>query len=495
MEKRENTTGFHQGGSSLNKFTPPDGGYGWIICFAVFMSNLFSHGPLFCFGILFQPLVNEFKSNHTSVAFIGSLMVFCNFSAPVFASPLINRYGCKKLCMFSSLLSAIGFSLTAVSSNLYFVCLGYGVFGGVGLGISFLASIVQCNEYFEKRRSVATGLAMCGSSLAILVIGPLSSYILEHYGWRIVTWTYVLLNLVSLAWGLLLKPLSAIIVDEEIIESATGRLAVVTNATLVPLVELSELPNGSTHLPYIPVAMQSNEEEMTNEINGSIPNESRNLKEGHLSLYYHEIIQSFQPVGQPLFTLLIVHKLFVYFALFTPFTFLPNMIIFRNISSDSPIDHKQIGTIISIIGGGDALGRLFFGLFCDYFGINALVLTSIICLLASGSTLMMIYCQSFVSYMIFSGLYGLSIGPVASLSSTILVDLFGIGSLASNYSLVLFFQGIFTVPGIVFGGYLFDYTSSYEWTFATSSLCFVIGSVISHITYLSYRYKKYRSNG
>ena len=64
----------------MKKQIPPDGGYGWVICFAVFLCNLLSHGPLYCFGILFHHLVNEFECTHTSVAFVGSIMVCFKFT-------------------------------------------------------------------------------------------------------------------------------------------------------------------------------------------------------------------------------------------------------------------------------------------------------------------------------------------------------------------------------------------------------------------------------
>ena len=493
MDSPQNTdeTEHNENNPSHMKSKPPDGGYGWIVCFAVFMCNLLSHGPLYCFGILFQSFIDEFDSSHTSVAFVGSAMVCFKFSAPIFASPFINKYGCRTLCRFASLLSVVGFSMTAMSPNLPLVFLGYGIFGGIGLGISFLASIVQCNEYFEKRRSIAIGLAMCGSSLSILVMGPWSNYILVLYGWRTVVWSYALFSVICFALGLLLRPLQPEYEDGNKSGNGSVTREQQSNIPLVPYQELSELPNNGTYMNPISMTLPSNSQEVTND-NSSESNHDRNQDyiKHHMLVFRRATTQAFQPVFQPLFKVWIFHKLFVYFALFTPFTFLPNMIIYRNETSEHPIYRQQIGAIISLIGGGDALGRLLCGFACDYYGMNALTVTTVVCLLASVSTFIMIFCQSFVSYAICGALYGIAIGPIAALSSTILVDLFGIGSLAPNYSLVLFFQGIFTIPGVVLGGYLFQCTHSYQLTFGLASICFIIGSTLSHVTNVFHQRKK-----
>ena len=42
---------------------PPDGGWGWVICFASFMCNLVLDGIAYTFGVLLEPLVTYFGSN------------------------------------------------------------------------------------------------------------------------------------------------------------------------------------------------------------------------------------------------------------------------------------------------------------------------------------------------------------------------------------------------------------------------------------------------
>ena len=58
----------------------------------------------------------------------------------------------------------------------------------------FLGILYVCNggwiltevraHYFEKRRSLATGLALCGSGIGTVIFTPLVVALVEEYGWR-----------------------------------------------------------------------------------------------------------------------------------------------------------------------------------------------------------------------------------------------------------------------------------------------------------------------
>ena len=47
-----------------------------------------------------------------------------------------------------------------------------------------MPSIVCVAQYFEKRRSFATGLAVCGSGVGTFVMAPVTEKLLQIYGWR-----------------------------------------------------------------------------------------------------------------------------------------------------------------------------------------------------------------------------------------------------------------------------------------------------------------------
>ena len=55
--------------------TDDDGGWGWLVCFAAFVSNVVVDGTVFSFGVLFAELVKVFGGSKCQTALVGSVMV------------------------------------------------------------------------------------------------------------------------------------------------------------------------------------------------------------------------------------------------------------------------------------------------------------------------------------------------------------------------------------------------------------------------------------
>lgn len=78
---------------------------------------------------------------------------------------------------------------------------------GVGFGLMYLPAIVAVSIYFEERRALATGIAVCGSGIGMFLLAPLTDYLLYEYNWN---WTLLLLGgliLNGVVFGALVRPL------------------------------------------------------------------------------------------------------------------------------------------------------------------------------------------------------------------------------------------------------------------------------------------------
>nr|CAD7432758.1 unnamed protein product [Timema monikensis] len=186
---------------------PPDGGYGWVIVFASFMCNMVVDGIAYMFGVFLGEFVVAFSEAQGKVAWAGGLLSGIYLSVGPIASALTNKYGCRTVCIVGSILGCIAFIFSSLSPNINVLIITYGIMGGIGLGLIYLPSVVCVSYYFETKRSLATGIAVCGSGVGTFVFAPLATLLLDMFGWRgtIIILAGLILN--CAVFGALMRPL------------------------------------------------------------------------------------------------------------------------------------------------------------------------------------------------------------------------------------------------------------------------------------------------
>ncbi|CAD6215461.1 GSCOCG00011202001-RA-CDS [Cotesia congregata] len=176
---------------------PPDGGYGWVVVFASFMCNMIVDGIAYTFGIFFEQFVIHFGESKGKTAWVGSLLSGMYLSAGPVVSALTNRYGCRAVCMAGSFIAATAFVLSTFVSSVNMLMLVYGVMGAV----------VCVGYYFETKRSLATGIAVCGSGFGTFAFAPLANFLIDSYSWKGAHLILAGLILNCAVFGALMRPL------------------------------------------------------------------------------------------------------------------------------------------------------------------------------------------------------------------------------------------------------------------------------------------------
>jgi len=49
----------------------------------------------------------------------------------------------------------------------------------------YLPSVVMVGFYFDKKRAMATGVAVCGSGIGTFVLAPVVDLLVSEYGWKV----------------------------------------------------------------------------------------------------------------------------------------------------------------------------------------------------------------------------------------------------------------------------------------------------------------------
>ena len=135
---------------------------------------------------------------------------------------LVNRFGCRPVAIAGSLLGAVSLVLSTLAPNVIVFILVYGVIGGLGFGMVFLPAIVCVGLYFESKRALATGIAVCGAGVGAFVFAPLASYLVDNFGWRNSNLIFAGLASLNVLCGLVMRPLEAVKMDRDMEDTAAG---------------------------------------------------------------------------------------------------------------------------------------------------------------------------------------------------------------------------------------------------------------------------------
>jgi MFS family permease len=143
-----------------------------------------SIGQAYAFSVFKLPLVEHFHTGLTPIAVIFSLaMVMLGLSAAV-AGTWIESAGPRKAMFVAALCWSAGFVVAAAGvaiRQLWLVYLGYGVIGGIGLGIGYISPVSMLIRWFPDRPGLATGLAIMGFGGGALIASPMSTALLDVY--------------------------------------------------------------------------------------------------------------------------------------------------------------------------------------------------------------------------------------------------------------------------------------------------------------------------
>ncbi len=118
------------------------------------------------------------------VAWVFSIaIVFLGLSAACFGSWL-ERVGPRKAMFASAACFGGGFLVSALGVWLHQIWLlyaGYGVLGGIGLGLGYISPVSTLIKWFPDRPGMATGMAIMGFGGGAMIGSPLSHVLMEHF--------------------------------------------------------------------------------------------------------------------------------------------------------------------------------------------------------------------------------------------------------------------------------------------------------------------------
>lgn len=120
----------------------------------------------------------------STIGWVFSLAIVClGLSAAVFGAWL-ERVGPRRAMFASACCFAGGFFVGALgvrAHQFWLLMLGYGVLGGIGLGLGYISPVSTLIKWFPDRPGMATGMAIMGFGGGAMIASPLSVVLMGHF--------------------------------------------------------------------------------------------------------------------------------------------------------------------------------------------------------------------------------------------------------------------------------------------------------------------------
>lgn len=499
---------------------PPDGGYGWVIVAASFMCNMVVDGISYTFGIFLTEIVKDYGETKGNVAWVGSILTGMTMCAGPIVSALANKFGCRTVCIVGSLISTAAFALSIFSPNVVWLMLTYGFVGGTGFGLIYLPAVVCVGYYFESKRSLATGIAVCGSGVGTFAFAPLATILLQIYGWKGANLILAGMILNCVIFGALMRPLEYPAKSKVTNNSVRATSAItLENNSKFPQGPVKSASHGAITLSVNDVRTRNDSlgsitgrnllevesSTFTSKLSlasrksnviqplarkdvfysGSIMNLKQYQSQKSLASYRHSITNMHnirskkdenpyvELLKDPVFMLIAISNLFGMAGLYVPFVYLVDC------ATADGIDASSASFLLSIIGITNTIGRIICGYFADFPQVNALLVNNLCLVLAAVSVAFTPFCHTYMAYTIVSVLFAIAVSGYISLSSIILVELLGLDKLTNAFGLLILFRGTAALVGSPLAGGLYDATQSYDVPFYVAGALFAVSAGIS----------------
>lgn len=130
------------------------------------------------------------------VGWITAVLTFLTLFLGVQVGPLFDRYGPRVLLICGSLASVISYLLLAECTEYWHFMLCLSILGGISSAVVTTVGISVLSHWFYRRRALASGLCMSGSSAGGAIIPLVLRTLFAKYGW---TWSIRIIAFMALA--------------------------------------------------------------------------------------------------------------------------------------------------------------------------------------------------------------------------------------------------------------------------------------------------------
>ncbi|WP_456275306.1 L-lactate MFS transporter [Bacillus sp. AK128] len=144
-----------------------------------------SIGSVYAWSNFTNPLMDEFGWSASQVQLTFSIAILFLGLSAAFLGHFVEKHGPRKAGLLAASFfgaGIIGSGLAVNLGSLPLLYIFYGVLGGVGLGVGYIAPVSTLVKWFPDRRGLATGLAIMGFGFAAAISSPIMDSLIKSVG-------------------------------------------------------------------------------------------------------------------------------------------------------------------------------------------------------------------------------------------------------------------------------------------------------------------------
>ncbi|EHB09279.1 Monocarboxylate transporter 2 [Heterocephalus glaber] len=409
------------------QYPPPDGGWGWVVVGAAFISIGFSYAFPKAVTVFFKDIQEIFNTSYSEIAWISSIMLAVMYAGGPISSILVNKYGSRPVVIVGGLLCCLGMVLASFSNSVVQLYVTVGFIGGLGLAFNLQPALTIIGKYFYRKRPMANGLAMAGSPVFLSTLAPFNQFLFNTYGWK---GSFLILGAIFLnacVAGALMRPLG----PKQITSHSKTKVGI------------REESSGSKKIHKKSIAQKINQYL-------------------DFSLFKHR--------G---FLIYLSGNVIMFLGFFAPVIFLAPY------AKDQGIDEYSAAFLLSVMAFVDMFARPSVGLIANsklirpriqYFFSSAILFTGVCHLLCP-------LAKDYTSLVIYAAFFGFGFGSVSSVLFETLMDLVGAQRFSSAVGLVTIVECGPVLLGPPLAGKLVDVTGKYEYMYMSCGAIVVVASI------------------
>src|SRR5262250_1572438 len=176
----------------------------WLVAALAFIILGFTRGLHSSFGVFYVALLDNFGWSRGATAGDFPMVLTVDAILSPVVGHLLDRFGTKTIACAGCLALTAGLFLSSSIDRLWQLYIFFGLVSAVGITFTgMVPHVFLISEWFASNRASAIGFVYAGTGLGILLLAPMSEWLLSNWGWARAFQTFggivliVLLPLVS----------------------------------------------------------------------------------------------------------------------------------------------------------------------------------------------------------------------------------------------------------------------------------------------------------